>query len=630
MDPRFLRNVAVIAHVDHGKTTLVDRLLYQSGMFRDGELDRLAGGQHGLVLDSDPLERERGITILSKNCAIEYVTAAGESLKINIIDTPGHSDFGGEVERVLSMADGALLLVDSFEGPMPQTRFVVEKALGYKLRPILVVNKVDRPDARPDDVVNEVFDLLADLGADDRTLDFPVIYASGKEGWATADLGTRGTDMRPVLEAIARHVPPPDVRPDEPLRLLITTLDYSEYVGRIGIGRISSGEIRSGEEVAIVSPDGTIVNRRLLELHSFSGLGRDKVDSLPAGEIAALVGLDPIFIGDTVADPESPGALPSVPVDRPTLHMTFRVNDGPFSGQDGKYITSRQIRERLERELLKNVALNVEPGEDRAEFHVSGRGLLHLGILLENMRREGYELCVGKPRVITRRIGGKVHEPIERLVVDCPEDAQSAVMSLIGNRRAELQKMDGKPGATGYSHMEFTIPARGLIGLRSRMMTATQGRAVLYHSFHGYEPWRGPVPQRTAGVMIATEPGQITSYALDNLADRGAFFVRPGDRVYAGQIVGEHNRDNDIEVNAIRLKKLTNIRAAGKDDADKVRPIRDMPLERALEYIQEDELVEVTPNHIRMRKRLLDAPARKREGRRAVKEADLSVEVDDA
>jgi len=436
--------------------------------------------------------------------------------------------------------------------------------------------------------------------------------------------------MRPVLEAIAAHVPPPEVRPDEPLRLLISTLDYSDYVGRIGIGRISAGRITAGSEVAIVTAQGKTVKRRLLELHAFTGLGREKVESLPAGEIAALVGLDPIFIGDTVSDPESPGALPSIPVDEPTLHMTFRVNNGPFAGLDGKYVTSRQIRERLDRELLRNVALRVEPGEDRAEFHVSGRGLLHLGILLENMRREGFEVCVGKPRVITRRIDGKIHEPIELMVIDCPDDAQSSVMSLIGNRRAELRRMDAKPGATGYVHMEFTIPARGLIGLRSRMMTATQGRAIMHHSFLGYGPWRGPVPHRTAGVMVCTDQGQITAYALDNLADRGSFFVRPGDKVYAGQVVGEHNRDNDIDVNAVRMKKLTNVRAAGKDDSDRARPIRDMTLERALEYISEDELVEITPHHIRMRKRLLDASERKRFSRRAVKEAERSVDVDGA
>ncbi len=617
MDPRHLRNVAIIAHVDHGKTTLVDALLYQSGMFRTSELDRLAGGPHGLVLDSDPLERERGITILSKICSIRHRAEDGLEFKINIIDTPGHADFGGEVERVLAMADGALLLVDAFEGPMPQTRYVMQKALEHGLRPLVVVNKTDRPDARPEQVVDEVFDLLVAVGADDRALDFPVLYASAREGWAVADLAHERRDLRPVLEAVIAHVPPPAVAPREPLALLVTTLDHSDYVGRIAIGRITSGRVRAGRDVTVLAPDAAPSRRRVLEVHLFEGLSRGKVQEASAGEICALVGLDPIRIGDTVSDPETPRLLPSVPVDEPTLDMTFRVNDGPFAGRSGRYVTSRQIGERLERELLSNVALRVRPGRTPDEFRVSGRGLMHLGILLEKMRREGYELTVGKPEVITREIDGVIHEPVERLVVDCPAGIQSTVMALTGARRAELLRIDPKPGAGGYVHMEFRIPARGLLGLRSRMMTATQGRAILHHSFAGHRPQAGPIPGRAAGVLIATERGRATPYALDLLDDRGTFFVEPGEEVYEGQIVGEHCRENDIPVNVVRAKKLTNIRAAGRDDAARVRPYRRMTLEACLEYVEADELVEITPDAVRLRKRYLTAAERKRRARRS-------------
>jgi len=616
MDASKIRNIAVIAHVDHGKTTLVDRLLYQSGMFREEDLDRLAGGQHGLIMDSNPLERERGITIFSKNCSIRYPTAAGGEMKINVIDTPGHADFGGEVERVLSMADGALLLVDAFEGPMPQTRFVVQKALQHGLKPILVVNKVDRPDARPDDVVNEVFDLLVDLGADDRSLDFPIVYASAKEGWSTMDLAEKGDDMRPVLDAIVEHVPPPAVHPADPLRLRVTTLDWSDYVGRIAIGRVYSGRVEKGQSVAVIDRNGNLSVQKILQVFTFEGLGREEQEGVGAGDVCAVVGLKPIHIGDTISDAEAPGALDSIAVDEPTLHMTFRVNDGPFAGRDGKYVTSRQVGDRLKKELQSNVALRVEQGDRPEEFHVSGRGLMHIGILLENMRREGYEVCVGKPRVITREVDGKTHEPIELLVVDVPTGAQNAVMSLIGDRRAELIRMDRKPGADGFVHMEFSIPARGLVGLRGRMMTATQGQAIMHHSFDGYEPWRGSIPQRTAGVLIATETGRVTPYALDLLNDRGVFFVSAGDQVFGGQVVGEHCRIKDIPMNAVRMKKLSNVRTTSKDEAAQYRPARDMNLEASLEYIQEDELVEVTPSTIRMRKRILDPSARKKESRR--------------
>jgi GTP-binding protein len=616
MQASHIRNVAVIAHVDHGKTTLVDGLLYQSGMFRNAELDKLAGGQHGLVMDSDPIERERGITILSKNCSIHYRDAAGEDYKVNIIDTPGHADFGGEVERVLAMADGVLLLVDAFEGPMPQTRFVLQKAMQHGLDPILVVNKVDRTDARPDDVVNEVFDLLVDLGADSDALDFPIIYASAREGWATYDLAKPKGSLTDILDTVVDHVPPPTVRPNDPLRLLVTTLDWSDYVGRIAIGRILAGRLESGTEVAVVDRDGKIALRKASQVFTFEGLKRTETSVVEAGEICAVVGLDPINIGDTIADAEEPGVLESVPVDEPTLHMTFRVNDGPFSGREGKYVTSRQLGERLERELKSNVALRVTQGNTPDEFFVSGRGLLHLGILLENMRREGYELCVGKPRVITREIDGKICEPIEHLVIDVPVAGQSAVMSLVGDRRAELQKLDGKPGATGFVHMEFTIPTRGLIGLRTRMMNATQGEAIMHHSFMAYEPHRGPIAGRTSGVLTGTEVGRVTAYALDG---KRVHFVEPGDQVYEGQIVGEHGRDKDIALNVVRAKKQTNMRAAGKDDAAQIRPVRRMTLEGALEYIQEDELVEITPKSIRMRKRILALSLRRQAARRAAK-----------
>jgi len=501
---------------------------------------------------------------------------------------------------------------------MPQTRFVVQKALSHGLRPIVVVNKVDRPDARPDDVVNEVFDLLVDLGAKDSALDFPVIYASAKEGWATEDLGNRGSDLRVIPEAIVKHVPPPPVRPGEPLRLLVSTLDWSEYVGRIAIGRILSGTIEEGSDVAVIQRDGTQKIQRVAQLFDFEGLRKTRTGALGAGEVCAVVGLDPIHIGDTIADAEEPGSLETIPVDEPTLHVTFRVNDGPFSGREGKFVTSRQIRDRLMRELQSNVALRVVDGDSPEEFKVSGRGLMHIGILLENLRREGYELTVGKPRVITREIDGKLHEPYELMVVDVPLNHQSNVMSLVGDRRAELIKMDPKPGAQGYVHMEFEIPARGLMGLRSKMLTATQGQAILYHSFLRWRPVAGTIPQRASGVMVATETGRTTAYALDALTDRGMFFVTPGDNVYLGQIVGEHCRDKDIAVNVVKAKKLTNYRASGRDDAAKVRPVRLITLEGALEYVQEDELVEVTPNSIRLRKRTLNASERKRQSRNKV------------
>ncbi len=612
-----IRNVAIIAHVDHGKTTLVDQLLYQSGMFRDSDLDKLAGGQHGLIMDSNPLERERGITILSKNCAVNYTTPDGDEYKINLIDTPGHADFGGEVERVLKMADGVLLVVDSFEGPMPQTRFVLSKALSHGLKPVVVVNKADRKDARCDDVVNEVFDLFVQLQANDDSLDFPVVFASARDGWAKKDLNSDNDNLKPVFDAIINNIPGPKDILDAPLQMLVTTLDHSEYLGRIAVGRVFAGNVSEAEWITVIDRENNHTQQKVVKLYQFEGLGKREVQCVSAGDICAIAGLDPIDIGNTIACAEKPSPLPIVAIDEPTMHMTFRVNDGPLAGKDGKYVTSRQIGARLQKELTSNVALRVEPGQSGDEFKVSGRGLMHLGILLENMRREGYELCVGKPEVIIRTVDGHRQEPTERLVVDCPIDCQSSVMSLIGDRRAELISMDSKSGTTDFVHMEFMIPSRGLFGLHVRMLNATQGRAIMHHNFERYEPMKGAIPQRQAGVMIATDTGSTTAYALDSLFDRGFFFIDPGDQVYEGQIVGEHCKDNDCPVNVAKAKQLTNVRASGRDDAAKVRPARKMSLEAALEYIQEDELVEICPNSIRMRKKLLKEADRRRQGRKS-------------
>jgi GTP-binding protein len=627
-----LRNVAIIAHVDHGKTTLVDQLLKQSGNFRAGELEKLEGGQHGLIMDSNPLERERGITILSKNCAVDYVrSAAGkaEHYAINIIDTPGHADFGGEVERVLRMADGCLLLVDSSEGAMPQTRFVLSKAIEAGLKPIVIVNKCDRPDARIDEVINEVFDLLVELGADDHALDFPIVFASGRAGWSTTDLEAAKTakgqdglpghptaDLRPVFEAIVKHVPAPEADVDAPLQMLVTTLDYNDYVGRIGIGRVFHGQINSGQQVAVVKMDGKVVPTRVQKLLRFQGLGRADADTVIAGDICALVGLDSVDIGDTIADPAAPKALPPVKVDEPTLTMVFRVNDSPFAGTEGDYVTSRQIRERLEKELQHNVALRVDFSATAGdEFVVSGRGLLHLGILLETMRREGFELAVGKPMVVIKEIDGVEHEPIEWLVIDCPNAALGPVMELVGGRKGELKTME--PRGDAVTHLEFEIPARGLIGLRSRILTATQGEGIMHHTFERFAPVSGAAPSRNQGVLIANDTGAVTTYACELLADRGVLFVTPGDKVYAGQIIGEHNRDNDLVVNITRLKHLDNMRAASKDKTVVLKAPRKMPLEAALEYIEDDELVEIAPQSVRIRKRILDESMRKRVERQA-------------
>jgi GTP-binding protein len=615
-----IRNVAIIAHVDHGKTTLVDQLLKQSGMFRAGELEKLAGGQHDLIMDSNPLERERGITILSKNCAVNYHAADGRDYRVNIIDTPGHADFGGEVERVLRMADGCLLLVDALDGPMPQTKFVLTKALEAGLKPIVVVNKVDRPNARPHQVVVEVFELLFELGADDHALDFKTIFCSGREGWALTELHDHqpiptGGDMKAVFETIIKEVPAPKDDPAAPLQALITTLDYNDYVGRIGIGRVFAGTLKVGAPVAVLKRDGTRINSRAAKLLQFEGLKRVETEEVRAGDLCAIVGLESVDIGDTIADPENPVALPPVKVDEPTMTMLFRINDSPFAGQEGKYVTSRQIRERLMRELEKNVALRVESGETSDQFIVSGRGVLHLGILLETMRREGFELSIGKPEVILREIDGKPHEPVEELVVDVPNESVGKVMELIGARKAEMKKME--PRGDSITHLAFEIPARSLIGLRGRLLTATQGEAIMHHTFLKYAPVISEPLRRINGVMIATESGPVTAYAVEGVHDRGVLFVVPGDKVYAGQVVGEHNRDNDLPVNITRLKHLTNIRSANKEQTVTLKAPRRMSLEECIEYVEDDKLVEVTPGPIRLRKKLLDEAMRRKAERSA-------------
>ena len=610
-----IRNVAIIAHVDHGKTTLVDALLRQSGNFRDSQVAQ------DTLLDSNPLERERGITILAKNVAISHTDPlTGQTVKINLIDTPGHADFGGEVERVLSMADGVFLLVDAAEGPMPQTRFVLKKAFQHELRPIVVINKIDRADARADQVLNEVFDLFVELGADDETLDFPVLYASGRAGTASWKLEEPGTDIKPVFEALLKHVPAPHGDADKTLQIRISSILYNDYVGRIGVGRIYNGRIKSGQQISIVKRDGEIVKSKAQQVQVFDGLGRKTVDEAAAGDIVALIGLDAVDIADSICDFLNPQPLEATDIEPPTLTMMFSVNDSPFAGREGKYVTSRNLRERLMKELESNVALKVEETDNKDAFKVSGRGLLHLGILIENMRREGYELSISKPQVIMRRNDdGTLLEPIEYLVVDVPEKNMGGVMELVGNRKGELVRMDNRAGQV---HLEFTIPARGLIGLRTRMLTATQGQAIMHHNFHEYAPARGDVPGRANGVMISITGGNSNAYAMNNLQERASFFIEPAEPVYEGQIVAENARDNDLTVNPTTAKKLTNMRTTGSDENIILKPARKMTLEQALEYIEDDELVEATPNSIRLRKKLLTEAARKKAGR-----AKAAVEV---
>jgi len=612
-----IRNIAIIAHVDHGKTTLVDALLRQSGNFRDSQV------QQDTILDSNPLERERGITILAKNCAINYVDPkTGQATKINMIDTPGHADFGGEVERVLSMADGAFLLVDAAEGPMPQTRFVLKKAFQHELRPIVVINKIDRPDARADQVLNEVFDLFVELGADDEALDFPVIYASGRAGTASWKLDVPGKDILPVFEAILKYVPAPHGDPDRSLQIRISSIQYNDYVGRIGVGRIYNGRIRTGQQVTVCRREGGQVKSKVQQVQMFDGLGRKDAELAEAGDIVALVGLDTVDIGDTIADFQNPQPLEATEIEPPTLTMMFKVNDSPFAGREGKYVTSRNIRERLFKELESNVALKVEETENKEAFKVAGRGLLHLGILIENMRREGYELAIGKPHVIMRRDKetGELQEPIEYLVVDVPEKNMGGVMELVGNRKGELVRMDNREGQV---HLEFTIPARGLIGLRTRMLTATQGQAIMHHNFHEYAINRGDVPGRLNGVMVSMATGNSNAYALNNLQERGVMFIDPGAAVYEGQIIAENSRDNDMAVNPTTAKKLTNMRTTSSDENIILKPPRQMTLEQALEYIEDDELVEVTPANIRLRKVFLTESQRKKAGKKATETVEV-------
>ena len=603
-DPN-LRNLAIIAHVDHGKTTLVDSMLAYCGSMT------LNRDEADCILDSDPLEKERGITITSKNCAVTWRPSdgdhAGETCRINIIDTPGHADFGGEVERVLKMADGVLLLVDAFEGPMPQTRFVLGKALELDHPLIVVINKCDRPNARPDQVLNEVFDLLVALGANDDRLDFQVIYASGRDGWTSTDEGIHEGDMWPLLNAIMIHLPPPVGYADVPLQMLIASQDYSPYAGRIAIGRIFAGALTAGQAVTICHEHK---NRtaRAQKVYRFKDLGRAPAEIVSVGDLCAVEGIGEFEIGDTIACPEQPNPIARIAVDEPTLHMLFRINDSPNAGRSGKYVTSRQISERLQRELRSNLALRVEPGDTAEEFRVSGRGLLHLGILLENMRREGYELTVGRPQVIEKEIDQVLCEPIELLTIDVDQDHVGPAMELLGTRGGEVQKLDQRGDRM---HIECEIPARGLIGLRSHMLTATGGEAVMYHCFQKYAPKRTTVYRRQNGVMVATADGQATTYSMLSLSQRGILLVEPQEVIYAGQIVGENARDNDLGVNVVKGKAFSNVRESNKEATVVLKASRVITLESALEYIQDDELVEITPDAIRLRKRILDEGKRK-------------------
>jgi GTP-binding protein len=602
-----VRNVAIIAHVDHGKTTLVDCMLRQSGRFRDSQL------QGEQILDSNDLERERGITILAKNIAVPY-----RGVKINIIDTPGHADFGGEVERVLRMADGALVLVDAAEGPMPQTRFVLSKALECGLRPLVVVNKVDRPDARPHEVVDEVFDLFLKLGAEDKLHDFSYIYASAKNGFASHSLDEPGTSIAPLMDLILEKVPGPEIDPHAPLQMLVTTLDWSDYVGRIAIGRLYSGEVHPGSDIALMKAEDRVVRTRITTVHVFEDLGRTAVESAAAGDIVALVGLEDVEIGDTVSDPAEPKALPRLKVDEPTLKMTFSVNSSPLAGRDGRYLTSRHLRDRLLKEVQKNVALRVEPIAGSEQFSVAGRGVLHLSVLIETMRREGYELSVGKPHVILHQRDGVLEEPFESLVVEVPESNTGPVMEMVGQRRAQLVEMTSH---NGYAYMLFAIPARGLIGLRTRLLNATQGTAVIHHRFDSYRPMVEEIAGRPTGVLVSIANGKAVAYSLDTLQQRSELHVGPGDVVYEGMIVGENSRSGDMAVNPTKEKKLSNMRAAGHDRNILLRPARRMSLEEALEFIEEDELVEVTPSTIRLRKIMLSEIDRRRAARQAASAA---------
>ncbi len=602
---RELRNVAIIAHVDHGKTTLVDQILHQAKVFRENEVVAEC------FLDNNDLERERGITILSKNISVEY-----KNTKINIIDTPGHSDFGGQVERVLKLADGVLLLVDSAEGPMPQTRFVLDKALRLNLRPVVVINKIDKPDARPDEVHNKVFDLFCELNASDDQLDFPLLYASGRDGWAVRDLADERNSIFPLLDAILEFVPPPP-QIDGPVLSQIATLDYSNFVGRIGIGRVYRGTLDTREPLTIIKRDGRTEPAQIKQLFTFEGIGRKETDTVQCGDLCAVVGIEDIDISDTICDSEHPEQMPPIAIDEPTISMMFRINDSPFFGREGKYVGSRQLRERLYKEVERDVALRVEDINGEA-FKVSGRGVLHLAVLIETMRREGYELAVAKPQVICKEIDGVKNEPIERLSVDVPCDFAGKIIELVGQRRGELIQMESR----GTRQLvEFFIPTRGLIGLRSKALTLSQGEAIVSHLFDHYEPFKGDIPSRVNGTMVSMAQGKAIPFAIDGLQQRGEFFIDPGTDCYEGMIVGEHCKEGDLVVNVQRAKQLTNLRAAGSDRNMKIAPARKMSLEQALEYIEDDELVEVTPKNIRLRKFLLTELERRRQRGRTASEA---------
>jgi len=598
-----IRNIVIIAHVDHGKTSLVDCLLKQSGQFRDSQL------QTERILDSNDLERERGITILSKNIALNY-----KGIKINIIDTPGHADFGGEVERVVRMADGALVLIDAAEGPMPQTRFVLSKALEVGVRPIVVINKIDRPDARSLEVLDEALELLVDLGGEEHLEEFRHIFASAREGYATHNPSVRGNSMQPLLDMVLEHIPGPDVEPEAPLQMLVTNLDWSEYVGRIAIGRIQAGRLRAGQAVDLAKDKGEVSPAQVASLSVFDKLSRVEVPEAIAGDVVAVVGMEQVEIGDTICARGDVRPLPRLKVDEPTLEMIFSVNNSPFAGRDGKYVTTRQLKARLDRELEKNVALRMATVEGSESYAVRGRGVLHLAVLIETMRREGYELSVGKPRVVTRQVNGKAHEPFETLTVEVPTDKVGPVMELVGYRRGTLEEMVPRGS---YTLLRFDIPARGLIGLRTRLLNATQGTAIIHHRFSGYKLQEGDVPHRQNGVLVSMVTGKAVGFALFGLQERSELFVAPGDEVYEGMIVGENARDNDMVVNPCREKKLTNIRAAGSDENIILKPPRLLFLEAALEYIEDDELVEITPKSIRLRKMHLREAERRRGGRAA-------------
>ncbi len=600
-----IRNIAIIAHVDHGKTTLVDKILHATKVFRENQ------DTGELIMDSNDLERERGITIFSKNASVTY-----KGVKINVIDTPGHADFGGEVERVLKMADGVCLLVDAFEGPMPQTRFVLQKALQLNLKPIVIINKVDKPNCRPDEVHDAVFELFFNLDASEEQLDFPTYYGSGKNGWFNDSLEPVD-NINPLLDGILKHVPPPKVN-EGPLQMQITSLDYSSFLGRIAIGKVSRGTIYENQPIALMQANGVIKKMRIKELYVFEGMGKKKVSEVVAGDLCAVVGIEDFNIGDTIADAETPEALPVISVDEPTMNMLFSVNNSPFFGKDGKFVTSRHLRDRLMKETEKNLALKVMDSEDGDSLVVYGRGILHLGVLIETMRREGYELTVGQPQVIVKEIDGKKCEPYETLVVDVPQEFASKVIDLVSRRKGEMLIMETKGE---MQHLEFDIPSRGLIGLRTQMLTATTGEAVMAHRFSEYKPWKGPIPGRNNGVLISKNTDKTTGYSIDKLQDRGTFFVDPGEDVYAGQIIAENIKPGDLVVNATEGKKLTNHRASGSDDATRIAPKTLMTLEECMEYIQQDECIEVTPNFIRMRKVILDENERQKQSKKMSAEA---------